>query len=189
MEHDDGTKVPRAVVVHRLLPQRVRDCYGDMLSREFCDALSVMLSDLRKMAEDASEDPLRRIQAIEALLRFAQHPEPPAGDEWVYFIRAEGGGPIKIGRSADPDKRLRELQTGHPYPLRVVGMASGGRELEAALHRILCDYRLMGEWFEDTGPVLELMRLVCAEPDRLRRMVESRAGAADGGAEVEFWVQ
>lgn len=37
----------------------------------------------------------------------------------IYFIAAEDR--VKIGRSIDPNKRLRELQTASPFPLRMLG--------------------------------------------------------------------
>jgi hypothetical protein len=45
-------------------------------------------------------------------------PELPADrSEIVYFIQAESGGPVKIGKSTRPENRLRQLQTSHPVKL------------------------------------------------------------------------
>ena len=66
--------------------------------------------------------------------------------EVVYFIGAEAG-PIKIGVSCDPAKRLRTLQTGHPVPLMLLAVVPGGVGVERALHRKFADLRVRGEWF------------------------------------------
>ncbi len=74
----------------------------------------------------------------------------------TYVIQAVSGGPIKIGRTAsDPKKRLRELQTGSPEPLRIVHVFDGDHERE--LHDRLSAYRLHGEWFRpDALPLIDL---------------------------------
>lgn len=72
----------------------------------------------------------------------------------VYFIQAVSGGPIKIGMSQNPERRLADLQVGSPVMLRIIGAAAGGQSREAALHRRLAKYRLHGEWFADAPEVL-----------------------------------
>jgi len=73
----------------------------------------------------------------------------------VYFIRAgepghRGRGPVKIGFSTDVERRLRELQTASPVPLRVVERVIATPEVEALLHRRVCGWgrHLLGEWFD-----------------------------------------
>ena len=66
----------------------------------------------------------------------------------VYFI--EGGGYTKIGKADDPQKRLRELQTGSPFPLTLKFVTEGGFEKESQIHSALSKYRVNGEWFEIT---------------------------------------
>lgn len=73
--------------------------------------------------------------------------------EYVYFVRSGTHGPIKIGRAVDPHERLRQLQTGSPVELRLLGTIPGGVDLEAALHDLLGDSRLRGEWFRPTVAV------------------------------------
>lgn len=68
----------------------------------------------------------------------------------IYLIGYEKPGPqdiVKIGFSTDPDKRLRELQTGSPFKLRLVKTYPGNRALERRLHGLFSDVRLHGEWF------------------------------------------
>jgi hypothetical protein len=74
---------------------------------------------------------------------------------FVYFVQATNGGPIKIGYTAsDPANRLKSIQTGSPFPLRVIASRAGTRFDEAELHDALAKQRLSGEWFDEA----DLMR-------------------------------
>jgi hypothetical protein len=79
---------------------------------------------------------------------------------FIYIIQIilSGGrrGPIKIGISTDPERRLRDLQAGSPYTLVLfgffqVGSFAAAKTLEASVHAALAASRLVGEWF-DTDP-------------------------------------
>lgn len=57
--------------------------------------------------------------------------------------------PIKIGYTGkDPFQRVRELQTGNPNALQLVGWIEEGRGFESWLHGIFRDDRMQGEWFK-----------------------------------------
>ncbi|MFD4862470.1 GIY-YIG nuclease family protein [Streptomyces atratus] len=73
----------------------------------------------------------------------------------MHVIGSAGSTRVKIGTSVSPEKRLKELQTGNPDRLEVLWYTSGGRELEALLHRAFADHRVEGEWFDfgDVQPV------------------------------------
>lgn len=70
---------------------------------------------------------------------------------YVYFIQ-KGYGSVKIGVADDPERRLRELQTGNhgalhliaklPCPSRAAAFA-----MERELHERFQSDRLNGEWF------------------------------------------
>lgn len=67
---------------------------------------------------------------------------------YAYAIQAGEGGPVKIGVSKDPARRLRELQKANAEKLR--GLAAWrvlGLE-EAQLHEEYAELRIHGEWFE-----------------------------------------
>lgn len=66
---------------------------------------------------------------------------------FVYVIWAQGTSKIKMGISADPEKRLRHLQTASAEKLMILGKWPGSRHMERALHRELSQYRQNGEWF------------------------------------------
>lgn len=78
------------------------------------------------------------------------------GEQLVYFIQAEAGGPIKIGVAHRPDERLRDLQVGAPSVLVIRKVFPGGVPTERQLHERFSAQRLSGEWFR---PSDELCRL------------------------------
>ena len=69
---------------------------------------------------------------------------------FVYVISGEHGRQ-KIGCSNHPKQRIRELQTGSPYPLKFefVGEAVDdvGGQIEVEAHFMLAQHRAEGEWF------------------------------------------
>jgi hypothetical protein len=67
---------------------------------------------------------------------------------FVYVIHAAGTNRIKLGYSAQPEDRIRKLQTGSPVELRMLARYPGSRATEARLHSALAEYRKGGEWFE-----------------------------------------
>jgi hypothetical protein len=77
--------------------------------------------------------------------------------ERVYFVQAENGGPIKIGKATDVERRVADLQRTNPFTLRVLAVAEGGSTLETQLHQRFASDRKHNEWFE---PSRELMRLI-----------------------------
>lgn len=75
--------------------------------------------------------------------------------QWTYFIGWKGG-PVKIGRAADPVSRMREIQTGCPYRVHLWAVSSYPMHAEPRLHNRFCEHRLMREWFS-WHPDLEAM--------------------------------
>ena len=79
---------------------------------------------------------------------------------YVYFIRADGKPKrLKIGKATDPAKRLKELQTGCPYPLSIAAQIKCRSDRHALLveqlaHSYFAAYRTHGEWFKCTDFVL-----------------------------------
>ena len=63
----------------------------------------------------------------------------------TYLVRAENGGPIKIGRTNNIKKRLGNLQPGNPYKLKCLGTTLVS---ERDVHVALKAYRIAGEWYE-----------------------------------------
>lgn len=84
--------------------------------------------------------------------------EPQTSDCCVYYVGTDDV--VKIGFSKNPTARLRQLQSGFPMPLRLLGTEPGARALERARHKEFSDLRKSGEWFAHTGPLkLHIARL------------------------------
>lgn len=73
---------------------------------------------------------------------------------YVYIIQSGSSkkSPVKIGMSDDPEKRIKQLQTGNPQILRIIiSIKCNSRkhafELEKTLHRMLVRNNILNEWF------------------------------------------
>lgn len=76
----------------------------------------------------------------------------------VYFMRPIGQrGPIKIGCSATPAKRLRTYEIWSPVMLEIIAFAPGSSAHENYLHHKFASHRLHGEWFEATADLVALV--------------------------------
>jgi hypothetical protein len=74
----------------------------------------------------------------------------------IYFILA-GHKTVKIGYSADPNVRLKDLATGNPFELKLLGTMPGQFATEKELHRIFDRFRLQGEWFRYDGQLRDCL--------------------------------
>lgn len=84
----------------------------------------------------------------------------------IYFIRS-GNTHIKIGYSADPQLRLKELQTGCPAKLHLQATMEGTFQTEKGLHELLGHLRQRGEWFRYTDEIKWFIRAVKENPKEL----------------------
>ena len=68
----------------------------------------------------------------------------------LYIIQSDITGAIKIGISKNPKNRLKQLQTGSPYKLKLLTIVNGRGDLERSLHKSLRTYKqsCKGEWFD-----------------------------------------
>jgi len=70
---------------------------------------------------------------------------------FIYIIGSDQP-PYKVGISRDPEKRLKSLQTGHPFPLKLHYSKETEicktKLLETVIHRHLKLYKTSGEWFD-----------------------------------------
>jgi hypothetical protein len=76
----------------------------------------------------------------------------------VYFIKAETYGAIKVGSSVDPIKRLTELQVSSPDDLELLGVVSGGINIEKRFHRLFRKQHLRGEWYKIEGTCSKILK-------------------------------
>lgn len=70
---------------------------------------------------------------------------------YLYAIGSHPSGWVKIGYSADPERRLRILRTSSPVLLKLLWQAPGSIALEQRLHRHFHMRRGHGEWFDFAG--------------------------------------
>lgn len=74
----------------------------------------------------------------------------------LYLMQADNSGAIKIGVSDNPEWRLKQLQTGCPFEIRLIAVFENQGHLEKPLHKKLKDYKInpltnkktRGEWFD-----------------------------------------
>lgn len=76
----------------------------------------------------------------------------------IYAIQAGKGGSIKIGFSASPENRIRELSTGVPHAIKPLGVMEGTVQEERALHKRFYEHHVRGEWFRPAPDVLAFVR-------------------------------
>ncbi len=67
----------------------------------------------------------------------------------IYCIKQAGLPICKIGYSIDPNKRLKQLQTGSASRLKILYVIEGDQVFEREIHEKFKQYRLLGgEWFQ-----------------------------------------
>jgi hypothetical protein len=81
----------------------------------------------------------------------------------VYFIKPVGmDGPIKIGCSDVPERRLATLAAWSPWPLHVIGFVPGDGKDEAFLHHCFFDHHTHHEWFRSSPELRDAIAKVIA---------------------------
>lgn len=70
---------------------------------------------------------------------------------FVYFI--ECGGRIKIGRTTDVTRRVREMSTFTHDPVNLLAAVPAHASLEPLIHDRFAAARVKGEWYDLTPPL------------------------------------
>ena len=81
----------------------------------------------------------------------------------IYFIRRESNF-VKIGYSKDVTKRIKELQTASPTPIKVLAVLPGGYKTERELHNLFYKHRKEGEWFKLVREIKYFLRAIRENP-------------------------
>lgn len=77
----------------------------------------------------------------------------------VYFIKPVGmDGPVKIGCSGNPRKRLSSLMSWSPFRLEIAATFPGEYDLEENLHQCFSDLHSHGEWFRPDPRLTETIK-------------------------------
>jgi len=108
---------------------------------------------LRRQFSDLPAEINERIEHVRSI--------PAPSGTWVYFILAAHIGMVKIGLSANVEKRLGQLQTSHPYDLEIAATMPGGEFHEKAMHYIFSGHHERGEWFRYDGALRKLVEELC----------------------------
>jgi predicted GIY-YIG superfamily endonuclease len=131
-------------------------------------------SERRSLLKDLATQVLRQDRDIarpmEPLAKRKVAHAKQRGLRYVYVIEAEGGD-VKVGVASDPQRRLRELQTGSGSKLRVafkvLCRAGAERHVEARCHEELSKFRKIGEWFDvELGAAISVVRRVAEDLGR-----------------------
>lgn len=70
-------------------------------------------------------------------------------DGTVYFLRPVGAdGPVKIGCSIEPERRLETYIQWSPVPLKIAATIAGGLALERRFHAAFLADQTHHEWFQ-----------------------------------------
>lgn len=72
-----------------------------------------------------------------------------SNSDYLYVMQAVSGR-VKIGRTADPEKRRRSLETASGHRVFLIAALPNMGRRELSIHIRLKAYRLIGEWFSGT---------------------------------------
>lgn len=76
------------------------------------------------------------------------------GKSFVYLLADEDNEFMKIGTTTKLFSRIKDIQTGNPRELRIIGLMKGGKKEEEELHERFNRYRKRGEWFYYNDEIL-----------------------------------
>lgn len=86
-----------------------------------------------------------------------------AAPTFVYFLRPIGLlGPIKVGCSAEPKKRLEDFLTWSPLPLEILATVPGSLQDEGFLHRCFAKAHSHREWFHPSPEIQRALTIIMA---------------------------
>ena len=107
----------------------------------------------RKTQDKFVDEVLSKVQDAKAIIAALEDFEVPEDlpPMYVYAIRNKTTRRIKLGISQNPERRLKELQTGNDCELELVAFRKAENRFkdEKALHRENALLRVRGEWFDD----------------------------------------
>jgi hypothetical protein len=119
-------------------------------------SVMALMNTRRKRWEKEEKRKEREAVKLAKVQEKAAEPSNPRG-MYVYFVQAGENGPIKIGFSTDPDRRIKALRTAMSEELIVLKVVKGGRQLEKTLHDRFSEIHRRGEWYEPTTELLEFV--------------------------------
>lgn len=105
----------------------------------------------------------------------------------MYLYVMKAGNRCKIGKASDPQRRLKELQTGNPFDLELLAAfkcksQSHAFYLEKLAHKVFARYRINREWFKYRSEIYRF----CINLDKQQRE-EARALDLNARLDKEFF--
>lgn len=81
-------------------------------------------------------------------------------ESMVYIIQMGDFNIYKIGIADNPVKRIKQLQTGNPYKLKLVDSFYkwNARQVELRIHKRYNKYKMEGEWFKLSKKQIETLK-------------------------------
>src|SRR3972149_780868 len=86
----------------------------------------------------------------------------------IYFISCDALSLIKIGRSADVNKRLSHLQVSVGADLRIIKAVPADPWGEIAVHNKFRHLRVRGEWFKADKELLDFIATLRPQRERFQ---------------------
>lgn len=105
--------------------------------------------------------------------------------DYVYFMQAGQGGPIKIGRAADPEARTRGVQTSNANTLKVLLLIPDA-SLERKFHRWFRHHHIKGEWFKAHPEILRFVNTLARQTRQTVRIGRTNYLVGDLGPDWTF---
>jgi hypothetical protein len=93
---------------------------------------------------------------------------------WIYFVQCGNAGSIKIGWARDPERRIAQLQTAQPSPLKMIGVLPGTQKAEREVQAMFAHGRMRGEWFKRSAVLEGVTRLLLEKGFPVRHAPKSR---------------
>lgn len=103
----------------------------------------------------------------------------------VYIVATHDLKFIKVGMTVNIKQRLSNIQSGCPFPLFLwlSIKTPTPKKLEAAIHRLLRDFRSHGEWFCPDDQMLDFISLYASETNKhVKQLMSKKNSCLVGGA-------
>lgn len=79
---------------------------------------------------------------------------------FIYVLGEKYTGPVKIGFSKNPERRLIDLKAAFPYRVELLAVAPGSIFDESYIHSCFSKYALESEWFSRTRKILQFIKAI-----------------------------
>ena len=100
----------------------------------------------------------------------------------IYIIGERNSTRLKIGISANPARRLKNIMTDNPYDVEVLWdrIVHRARRVEMNAHLVLADVRIRGEWFNVTlADAIAVIEKIIALQEEVRKPPEGFGATAE----------